>query len=119
MKVPLGILVFALVTAAFASAASAHVVMVTATIPAATASSSSDLEQALVVVLDDAIAHTVAFAPTHVTLENVQLVGDQIYLILLIVDADGEQLLQQLERDDPASPPSREGAPELPAPPTI
>ena len=100
MKRSLGILVFALVTAGFAATASAHVVMVTAAIPAARASNDADLQQALAAVLDDAITHTVAFAPTQVTLQGVRQVGDQIYLMLLIVDQDGEQLIHRLETDD-------------------
>jgi hypothetical protein len=123
MKRTLSIFVAALLTAVFASAASAHVVMVTAAIPAASASSDADLEQALVGVLHEAIAHTVAFAPTQVTLEEVRRVGDQIYVVLLIVDADGEQLLLRLAGDDAASSPSPEGTSDgtskQPAIPTI
>jgi hypothetical protein len=92
MKLPLTVLVLVLAAAAFAPAASAHVVMVTAAIPVARASSDADLQQAVADVLDDAITRTVAFAPTQVTLQDVRQVGDQIYLILLILDADGEQL---------------------------
>ena len=119
MKLPLGILVFALLTVALASTAPAHVVMVTAAIPAANASSDADLERALAAVLDDAITRTVAFAPTQVTLQDVRRVGDQIYLMLLIVDADGERLIRRLERDAPASSGSPEGASEQPVTPTI
>jgi hypothetical protein len=119
MKLPLSIFVVALVTTACASAASAHVVMVTAAIPAVSVSNDSDLEQALAVVLDDAITHTVAFAPTQITLQAMRRVGDQLYLLLLIVDADGEQLLHRLERDDPASSRSPSDTSENPAPPTM
>ena len=119
MKLPLRIFVLALVTAAFASTASAHVVMVTASIPEGKASNATDLEQALAVVLNDAITHTVAFAPTQITLQGVRQVGDEIYLMLLIVDADGEQLIHRLEREDAASSRSPAGTSAKPARPTM
>ena len=87
-------------TVAFATAASAHVVMVTTSIPAAQASNEADLEHALALVVDDAVTHTVAFTPTKVSVQGVRQVGDQIYLMILVVDRDGEQLIRQLEVGD-------------------
>jgi hypothetical protein len=40
------------------------------------------------------LAHAIAFNPTLVTLENVRVVGNRMYLLLLIADADGEKSME-------------------------
>jgi len=86
--------------AAFATTASAHVVAITTSIPAVDASNDVDLRAALESAVDDAVKHAIGFTPTAVTLENARRVGDRIYLIFLILDEDGEELMKQLATDE-------------------
>ena len=88
-----------LAIAAFATTASAHVVEVTASIPAGQAANDADLRAAIESAIDDAINHTIAFTPTAVTLQDARRVGDRIYLMFLILDRDGEELIKQLATD--------------------
>jgi hypothetical protein len=89
-----------LAIAAFATTASAHVVEITTSIPAGQASSEADLRAALESAIEDALKHAIGFTPTAVTLQNVRRVGDRIYLVLLIVDHDGEEMIKQLAADE-------------------
>ena len=82
--------------AAFATSASAHMVEITTSIPAVKAADDNDLKQALASAVDDAVKHAIAFTPTVVTLQHARLVGDRIYLQLLVVDQDGEEMMEQL-----------------------
>jgi len=88
---------------AFATAASAHVVEITVSIPAVKASDDADLKEALASAVDDAVKNAIAFTPTMVTLQNARLVGDRIYIVLLIVDRDGEEMMKQLITDEGSS----------------
>ena len=96
-----------LVIAALATTASAHVVAITTSIPAVTAADDADLKVALESAIDDVVSHAIRFTPTLVTLQTARLVGDRIYIVLLIVDHDGEELMKQLadgETDPPSEP---------------
>ena len=95
-----------LFTATCVSTASAHVVVLTTSIPAATATDDAKLREAL----DDVVSHAIAFTPTTMTLTNVRRIGARIYLELLIVDKDGEALIRELEQGDATAAP--EPAPE-------
>jgi len=89
-----------LAVTAFATTASAHVVEVTTSIPAAHAADDTDLREAVESAIDDALHHTIGFTPTAVTLQNARRVGDRIYLMFLIIDRDGEDLIKQLASDE-------------------
>jgi hypothetical protein len=84
----------------FATTAPAFVAEITTSIPAVKAADDTDLMQALADAVDDAVHHAIGFTPTVVTLQQARLVGDRIYLLLLIVDHDGEELMKQLGVDD-------------------
>lgn len=90
---------------AFAATASAHVVEITTFIPVVEASNEADLRTALESAVDDAVKHAIAFTPTLVTVQKALRVGDRIYLMLLVVDRDGEELMKQLATDEAADEP--------------
>ena len=98
------------VMAASASIASAHVVVLTTSIPAAKATDEGQLGAALGAAITDAVTQAIRFAPTVVTLESLEQIADRIYLVLLVVDHDGEELMRQLELRDVT--PSPEPAPQ-------
>jgi hypothetical protein len=105
MKLMLATLI-GLVTAACVSTASAHVVVLTTAIPAVKASDEGQLQAALASAINDAVTHAIGFTPTAVSLESMRRIGDRIYLVLLIVDQDGEDLMRQLAADDATSSPA-------------
>ncbi len=88
-----------LAVAGFATTASAHVVEVTTSIPVVQGSDDSELKAAVASAIDDAVHQAIRFTPTVVTLQNVRRVGDRIYLVLLVADQEGEEMIKQLESD--------------------
>ena len=96
---PVATTLIALAIASFATAASAHVVEITTSIPVAQASDKAELKAALESAIEDAVKQTIRFTPTVVTLHEVRRVGDRIYLMLLVVDREGEELMKQLAID--------------------
>ena len=102
MKQLLTILVGAGILAC-ATVASAHVVEITVSIPAVKAADDGDLKQALASAVDDAVKGAIAFTPTMVTLQNARRVGDRIYIVLLVLDRDGEEMMKQLAIDEGSS----------------
>lgn len=98
------------VMAASAATASAHVVVLTTSIPAVEATDEGQLRAALGAAIDDAVTQAIRFTPTVVTVESLQQIADRIYLVLLVVDHDGEELMRQLKMRDVT--PSPEPAPQ-------
>jgi hypothetical protein len=88
--------IIGLAIAVFATTASAHVVAITTSIPAVKAADDADLKEAVESAIDDAVNHAIGFTPTVVTLQAARVVGDRIYIVLLIVDHDGEEMMKQL-----------------------
>ena len=86
--------VAALIMATAASPAMAYVVVVTTSVLATNVRDETQLEAMVDSAIQDVLSHAVAFTPTLVTLENARLVGDRIYLVLLIADADGEKSIE-------------------------
>ena len=41
---------------------------------------------------DDVLHHAIAFTPILVTLQTARVVGDRIYILLLIADGEGEEM---------------------------
>ena len=95
MKPVLGTII-GLAVAAFAVTASAHVVEITTSIPAVKAADDDVLKQAIQSAIDDVVQHAIGFTPTLVVLQQARLVDGRIYLELLIVDRDGEELMRRL-----------------------
>src|SRR6266850_66033 len=44
-----------------------------------------------------------AFTPTIVMLQSARVVGDRIYILLLIADGDGEETMKRLSPEEPAA----------------
>jgi hypothetical protein len=55
-----------------------------------------ELEKALKSAVDEMIHQAIAFKPTLVALTDVQVVGERLYVRVLIADEDGERTLQEL-----------------------
>ena len=79
-----------------ASPAAAYVIEAVTSIPADRAVDKETLEKAVLAAVDDVAAHAVAFTPTVVSLREAKLIGDRIYLFVLLADADGEAEIQVL-----------------------
>ena len=56
------------------------------------------LEQAIRAAVDD-VTRAVSFTPTVVSLREAKLIGDRIYLFVLLADADGEAELEVLKAE--------------------
>ena len=77
--------------------AAAYVIEALASIPAGEAADKPSLEKAIQSAVDDIATHAVAFKPTIVSLREAKLVGDRIYLFVLIADAAGEAEIEVLK----------------------
>jgi hypothetical protein len=76
--------------------AAAYVIEALASIPAGEAADKPALEKAIRAAVDDIATHAVAFTPTVVSLREAKLVGDRIYLFVLLADAAGEAEIEVL-----------------------
>ena len=79
---------------ASATPAMAYVVAITTSIDLASAADNEQLRHSLESAIDDVLHNAIAFAPTVVTVQNARILGDRIYILLLIADADGEKALK-------------------------
>jgi len=82
---------------ATASPARAYVVEALTSIPVDEAADKETLEQAIRAAVDDIATHAVAFRPTMVAVREAKLVGDRIYLFILLADAAGEAEIEVLK----------------------
>ncbi|HXH82422.1 MAG TPA: hypothetical protein VNN07_05775 [Candidatus Tectomicrobia bacterium] len=90
--------------------AAAHIVEVTTSVPVADAEDPARLKEALRAEVDRVLETTIAFKPTIVALTDARPVGDRLLVRLLLADADGERLLQELERESEGSAAPKERA---------
>lgn len=93
----------------FANPATAHLVNVTTWILVTSAGDDAQLGHAIASVIDDVLRSAIGFVPTVVTVQKARVVGDRIYILLLIADQDGEETMKRLSAEDPAgsNPPVR------------
>jgi len=98
MKRSLAAIVILALTAC-ATPAMAYVAQITTSIDLASARDEGQLRQALESAIEDVLNHAIAFAPTVVDLKNARILGDRIYILLLIADEDGEKLLKALSSE--------------------
>ena len=77
--------------------AAAYVIEALTSIPAVDVADKPTLEKAIRAAVDDIATHAVAFTPTVVSLREAKLVGDRIYLFVLIADAAGEAEIKLLK----------------------
>jgi len=92
--------IIALALLGLAHPAAAYVIEITTSIPTASAEDHAQLKDALESAILDVLHHAIAFTPTVVTLQNARVVGDRIYILLLIADGDGEQMMKQFSGDE-------------------
>jgi hypothetical protein len=93
----------ALMLMATARPAAAYVIQVLTSIPADLALDKATLERGMQAAVDDVAAHAVAFTPTIVSRREAMLIGDRIYLFVLITDSAGEEELAVLKADSESS----------------
>ncbi len=74
-----------------AGPAGAYVIEALTWIPANQTRDKAALEKEIEAAVDDLASHAVRFRPTLVSLREAKLVGDRIYLFVLLADADGER----------------------------
>jgi hypothetical protein len=85
-----------LATLVVAAPAPAYVVEAVTAIPAAEGEDRTRLDDAIQAAIDDVAAHAVAFTPTVVALLDARLVGDRIFLFVLLADREGERAIKIL-----------------------
>lgn len=85
-----------LATLVVAAPAPAYVVEAITAISAAEGEDRTRLEDAIQAAMDDVAAHAVAFTPTVVALLDARLVGDRIFLFVLLADREGERAIKVL-----------------------
>jgi hypothetical protein len=108
----LSALVVGLAIVISAEVAGAYVVQVVTTIPVAAVTSAEDTSQLGDLVqsaIRDVLEHVIAFIPAIVRIEDARIIGERLYLVLLIADADGEATIEGLMSDR-----APEGKPDAP-----
>jgi hypothetical protein len=80
--------------------ASAYLVEVTTSIALADADDQLQIQSAIRGAVDDVIRDAIAFKPTLVVLTHTVIVGDRLYVRLLLADQEGERTFEAL-RDSP------------------
>jgi hypothetical protein len=103
--------------ACVATPAAAHVVQATTSVSLSDVDvdDKPQLEQALRSAVDEVLTDAIAFHPTLVALTDAQVIGERLYLRLLIADEDGERTLQELQHAAPDQTPDG-AAPGSPGP---
>jgi hypothetical protein len=95
----LSAVVVGLLVALSAQVAGAYVVQVVTAVPvekAASAEDTSQLDEVVRSAIRDVLDHAIAFTPTVVRIEDARIVGAQLYLVLLVADAEGEATIEAL-----------------------
>jgi hypothetical protein len=95
----LSAVVAGLAIALSAQVAGAYVVQIVTTAPVAPGTrveDTSQLGEVTVSAIRDVLSHAIAFTPTVVRIEDARIIGERLYLVLLIADADGEVTIEDL-----------------------
>ena len=80
--------------------ASAYLVEVTTSVAVEDTEDQSQLRAAIRDAIDKVLGDAIAFTPTLVVLTNAAVVGDRLYVRLLVADQEGERTFETL-RDSP------------------
>jgi hypothetical protein len=96
---------------AAAAPAFAHVVEVTTAVSLADVEDQETLTAAIHAAVNDAMDGAVAFKPTLVALTRANVIGERLYVRLLMADAEGEEMLRDLVADGPPLGTDDDGAP--------
>jgi hypothetical protein len=94
------VMVLGLALLTTAGPAGAYVLEAITSIPANQAGDKAALEKVIEAAVDDLASHAVRFTPTLVSLREAKLVGDRIYLFVLLADADGEAEIETMKAVD-------------------
>jgi len=97
----LSALAVGLTMALWSQPASAYVMQVVTTAPVAASlddENASSVEDAVESAIRDVLSHAIAFTPTVVRLEDAQIIGERLYLVLLIADEEGEATMDGLSQ---------------------
>jgi hypothetical protein len=88
--------------ALFGGPAWAHVVQATTSVSLTDVdvNDKPELEKVLKAAVNDMIREAIAFKPTLVALTDAQVVGERLYVRVLIADEEGERTLQELSQGD-------------------
>ena len=89
--------------AAHPRSADAYIVEALTSIPVDPAADKESVVKAIMAAVDDVATHAVAFTPAVVSLREARLVGDRIYLIVLIADQAGQAEIEVLETGAPGT----------------
>ena len=92
-----------MLTASLATPANAHVVEITTIVPVADAADHTKLRAAVQAAVDDVVKDAVPFRPTLVVLTRAVVVGDRVYVRVLLADPDGERTVRELTQPRPES----------------
>ena len=87
---------FGLAVLVAAAPAPAYVVEAVTAISTAHGDDRTRLEAAIQAAIDDVAAHAVAFTPTVVALVDARVIGDRIFLFVLLADREGERTMKVL-----------------------
>ena len=79
------------------SPASAFLVEVTTSVAVADADDQRALQTALTQAVDGVLQEAIAFKPTLVVLTHAALVGERLYIRLLVADSDGERTFEEMQ----------------------
>jgi ABC-type uncharacterized transport system permease subunit len=86
------IAVFAAALLARGAPASAYVAQILTSIPASSGEG-EQLEAAVRSAINDVLDHAIAFVPTVIDVREAIVVGDRIYILLLLADDDGAAIV--------------------------
>ena len=86
--------------------ASAYLVEVTTSVALDDAEDQHEIQSAIRGAIDDVVRDAIAFTPTLVVLTSAAIVGDRLYVRVLLADRDGEKTYETL-LDAPEVDPSR------------
>jgi hypothetical protein len=88
---------------AMATPARAHVVEVTTALEMPDSDEPAAIKAALQKAVEGVLNDTIAFKPTIIAITDARVMGEKLLVRLLIADADGERMLQDLQNGDTGS----------------
>ena len=88
---------------AAAAPAFAHVVEVTTAVSLTDVEDQETLTAAIRAAVNEAMESAVGFKPTLIALTRANVIGERLYVRLLMADAEGEEMLRDLAPDGPPS----------------
>lgn len=99
-----------------ASPAQAYVVEVTTSVALETVRNEADVRDAVRTAVAEVLSDVIAFKPTLVAMTGARVVGERLYLRLLVTDAEGEREIGGREKAVPDAQPEDHRAPDLEGP---